>query len=381
MTSEAAILVIDRDAELLCYAEGALRGLGRVQLAASAEQATAALRESNHYSIILTALSFPDMENGLMLPWMRELHPTSVRLLMTRNEGVRTVADAINDAAPFRVLVKPFTREALRRSVIDAQVEYDRLVNERQMLEGTLHGSLEAIAGMLAVVHPAAFGRAARVRRMVTMLADKIGLPDRWDMQIAALLSQFSALGLDADLVERLCRQGSMTPEERTRVNAAVEATLTLVAPIPRMARVCEILRSIELVPGGAAGLASRWPGDAERVLAIALDFDSLFSEHASAAEALHIMESRSGRYHVPYLTALRELVGDRNAARFVELPLADVRIGHVFATDVRAPNNLLFIARGQPVTPPLLLKIRCAWEGFAAHTIVRVIEAPEPQP
>ena len=154
MTSEAAILVIDRDAELLCYAmlcyaEGALRGLGRVHLAASAERATAALRESNHYSIILTALSFLDMENGPMLPWMRELHPTSVRLLMTRNEGVRTVADAINDAAPFRVLVKPFTREALRRSFIDAQVEYDRLVNERQMLEGTLHGSLEAIAGML----------------------------------------------------------------------------------------------------------------------------------------------------------------------------------------------------------------------------------------
>lgn len=73
--------------------------------------------------------------------------------------------------------------------------------------------------------------------------------------------------------------------------------------------------------------------------------------------------------------------VGVPNAAMVIDVPLADVRPGQVFAADVRSPSDLLLVAHGQPVTPPLLLKIRSDWSGFAALTMVRVVQPAERVP
>ncbi|MGQ0649235.1 MAG: HD domain-containing phosphohydrolase [Gemmatimonadaceae bacterium] len=381
MKTAESILVIDSDANLRRGAESALRGLGNIRMAGTSDETMAALREGGPYSVVVTTLGLPGMQGSMILEWVRELHPESVRVLMVAKEGIRCVSDAINDAGAFRVLVKPFTGELLRHAVKEAQAEHARILRERETLEGTMHGSLEAIAGMLAVVQPAAFGRAARLRRMVTLLAEKIGLPDKWDIQIAALLSQFGAVALPAELVERLCRNQPITAVEHGQLLASIEATLNLLQPIPRMGRVCQILRGIDIVPSRESGRCRVHTGDAERVLTLALDFDGLFAEHGSASEALRVMESRIGHYHAPYFDALRELVGARNGATLIDTPLADVRIGQFFAADVRSPNDLLLVARGQPVTPPLLFLIRNAWNGFAAFTMVRMVEPQERQP
>jgi len=370
------ILVIDGDTNLLRGAESALRGIAPVRTAANSEDAMLALRDTGTYAVILCALSLKGIESGLLQSWLRELHPNSVRLLMVGKENMRVLSNAINVAAPFRLLAKPFTAESLRHSTIDAMAEYSRAMAEHAIIEETLHGSLEAIAAMLAVVQPAAFGRAVRLRRMATLLADKIGIPDKWEIQIAALLSQFGTLSLPGELVERICHNHPIAAAENAQLLAAVDATLHLLEPIPRMARVCEILKRIELVPARDLH-GDRHPqltGDAERVLTLAIDFDALCAEHGSADEALRVMESHLVRYHAPYFDALRELVGVPNAATLVDVPLADVRVGQVFAADVRSPNDLLLVARGQPVTPPLLFKIRNDWHAFAVLTMVRVV-------
>ncbi len=380
MSATARILVIDSDAKVARGVEFALNGMAEIRTAVNSDQANAAMRESDPWTVILVALTLQGMDSALILQWLRELHPESVIVLMVGNESVRSVGDAVNDAEPFRILAKPFCGDVVRRAVRDAQSKFARVAQEREVLEGTLHGSLEAIAGMLAVVQPAAFGRAERLRRMVSMLAEKIGLPDKWEMQIAALLSQFGTVSLPGEMVERICRNQPLTPAEHAQMLASVDATLKLLQPIPRMSRVCEILRAVDLVPSRDGSAQRTLTGDAERVLTLALDFDGLFAEHGSAREALRVMESRIGQYHMPYFEALRALVGPKNAARLIDIPLAEVRLGHIFAADVRSPSDLLLVARGQPVTPPLLLRLREEWHGFAASTIVRVVEPRETQ-
>ena len=127
--------------------------------------------------------------------------------------------------------------------------------------------------------------------------------------------------------------------------------------------------RQLGLIYSAAFGL-SALAGD---VIELARGGTTLMDQQPIAFSVSDVLQS--------ILDILRPMAEEKRLAMRCTGPTADVRIGHVFATDVRAPNNLLFIARGQPVTPPLLLKIRSAWEGFAAHTIVRVIEAPEPLP
>lgn len=378
MNPDISILLIDSDVKLLRGAEFALRGLGQTFVASNPDEATLALRQPRSYSVILTALTLSSTDGCSLLRRIRERHPESVRLLMVGKESVRNVSDAINETTAFRVLAKPFTAETLRRAVSEARAECERVAREREMLEGTLHGSLEAIAGMLAGVQPAAFGRAVRLRRMVTLIAEKVDLRDRWEVQVAALLSQFGTVWLPADLVERLCRNQPITAVEHSQALGSIDATLKLLQPIPRMTRVCEILRSVDLIPSHEARHSTPHRGDAERVFTLALDFDGLFAKYGSASEALREMESHIGRYHASYFDALREIVGARNTVRLIDVPLADIAMGQVFATDVRSPNDLLLVARGQPVTPPLLFKIRNDWHGFAIHTTVRMIDLQE---
>jgi len=372
-----AILVIERDAKLLTGVEHALLSVASVHTASSAKEVDSACRDAGNVSVILSAPSLPKLETSQLTTVLRELQPNAVRVLMVGNETVRALTAAVNAWSPLRVLQKPFTAELLRQTVGQAQQAYARGHAERRLVEETLHGSLEAMASMLAVVQPAAFGRAARLRRIVTLLAERIGLTDTWDLQTAAMVSQFAAVSLPAELVDRLSCNRPIVMGEAAQVLAALEATLHVIERIPRMARVCEILRTVELLPSGVRGTLRRSPAtrDAERVLTLALDFDGLYAEHGSASAALRVMESLIERYHAPYFDAMRELVGAPNLAPLVDLPLSNARIGQIFAADVRAPNGILLIARGQPVTSPLLTKIRHDWQAFAAKTMVRMID------
>ncbi|MFN8583031.1 MAG: hypothetical protein U0163_18905 [Gemmatimonadaceae bacterium] len=335
-----------------------------------------ALRDTGTYAVIQASPSLKGIESGLLQSWLREIHQHAAAADGGEGEHAGARSNAINVSAPFRLLAKPFTAEALRHSVLDAMAEYSRGMTQHSIIEETLHGSLEAIAAMLAVVQPAAFGRAMRLRRMATLLADKIGIPDKWESRLPPCCREFGTLSLPGELRERSAGLTSRYAAENAQLRSAVDATLHLLEPIPRMARVCEILRKIELVPARDlhGDRPSQLTGDAERVLTLAIDFDALYADHGSADAALRVMESHLGRYHAPYFDALRELVGVPNAATLVDVPLADVRVGQVFAADVRSPNDLLLVARGQPVTPPLLFKIRNDWHAFAVLTMVRVV-------
>jgi hypothetical protein len=56
------------------------------------------------------------------------------------------------------------------------------------------------------------------------------------------------------------------------------------------------------------------------------------------------------------------------------EIRLAQVRVGMVFAAEVRADNGVLLVARGQEVNPSLVERIRHQWQGFAAKYIVSML-------
>jgi len=374
MKADAHVLFVDGDAHQRRAAERALHNWCGLRTVASAHEAFDALRAAEaRFTVVVTALTVPQLDGELMLSWLHELYPNVTRVLTVDHEGLRELAEAVDAGRPYRVVAKPFAGEDLRSVIADAHHECARHAAQRKVLEGTLNGSIEAIASVLAVVHPAAFGCAIRLRRMVTLLADRIGLPSRWELEVAALLSQVGVLGMSPDVVERLARNEPVTSGQREQMTSALEATLKVLAAIPHMHRVCQILRAIDLVPQGRRD-ALAVVGDAERVLTMALDFDRLYTRHSSAVEALRIMDSRSGVYHPPFLKALHELVGVRNSATLVDVMLAEVRLGQVFAAEVRSPSDLLLVARGQPVTPPLLLRIQSAWSGFASMTKVRVI-------
>jgi len=66
------------------------------------------------------------------------------------------------------------------------------------LLEQTLRGSLRTMTEILALANPMLFGRAGRIKRVVTELAQKLGAEDHWQIEVAAMLSQIAQVSLPA---------------------------------------------------------------------------------------------------------------------------------------------------------------------------------------
>ena len=110
-------------------------------------------------------------------------------------------------------------------------------------LQKTVGGIVRTLADILAMLNPAAFGQAIRLRRPVRVLAEAMGLPDAWEFEIAALLSKLGCVALPKELLERKDSGMEITAAERRRYREHPEVAAKLMAQIPRFEGVTAIIR------------------------------------------------------------------------------------------------------------------------------------------
>ena len=60
---------------------------------------------------------------------------------------------------------------------------------ERELLEQTLRGSVNALSEALAMASPAAFGRSRRIAPVALQVATAAALADWWEVEVAASLA------------------------------------------------------------------------------------------------------------------------------------------------------------------------------------------------
>lgn len=245
------------------------------------------------------------------------------------------------------------------------RVEQNRLITaERVLLEQTLHGSIKALTDILALTNPVSFGRATRIKQLVTELAEKVGLTERWQVEVAAMLSQLGSMTLPAETVEKVYYGSPLSPEEQRMVSRAPVVTEQLVRNIPRLELVADMLGAVPRTRKRADAVA----GDPRRehvemgaqLLRAAIDFDALEGQGSSATLAVDTMRSRLDRYEVRVLDALSELrrgQGPRVGVR--EVYLSILCAGMVFVDDVKTSTGTLLVARGFEVTPSFLERVR----------------------
>src|SRR5207237_77668 len=81
-----------------------------------------------------------------------------------------------------------------------AALEQHHLITaERVLLEQTLHGCVKMLVDVLSLTNPIAFGRANRIKRLVADIAERLQLQERWQLEVAAMLSQLGAITLPAE--------------------------------------------------------------------------------------------------------------------------------------------------------------------------------------
>jgi response regulator RpfG family c-di-GMP phosphodiesterase len=377
------VLCVDDDPGISGVFQRVLGTLFDVSVAGSAAEGLARVRADAPYAVVVSDYRMPGTDGVTFLVQVCEAAPDTVRILLTGNGDLDTAVDAVNRGQIFRFLSKPCAPDVLRVAVKAATEQHRLVTAERVLLEQTLRGSVKALIDVLALAQPQAFGRATRVRRSVADLAERANVRDRWPIEIAAMLSQVGYAALPSTTVDRFYAGEQLSDADREVIIKLPETAERLVADIPRLDAVREILHYQDTRYNGfsGSGLTTRTgiAGDSiplgARILKIALDFDLLEMRGLSVSDALGTMEQRLGWYDPRLLAAFAAQHGaEASRVSLQEMRLSQVRVGMVFAAEVRSENGMLLVARGQEASLSLVERIRHQWSGFASKSMVSML-------
>ncbi len=73
-------------------------------------------------------------------------------------------------------------------------------------------GCITALVDILALTHPAAFGRATRLKRLASDMAAALGQKGFWQLEAAAMISQLGFISLPAEVLEKLYHGKRLAP-------------------------------------------------------------------------------------------------------------------------------------------------------------------------
>jgi response regulator RpfG family c-di-GMP phosphodiesterase len=340
--------------------------------------------EADPPAAIISDLRMPEMDGTVFLSRARDRSPEAVRILLTGQADIDAAIAAVNHAQIFRLLTKPCRPSLLLNALKAATEEHQSLVAARTTLEQTVRRSLELLVEVLALVHPVAFGRTARITQYAVGLIQAAGLGPSWQTEVAARLSQIGLAALPADVLDKRQRCQPLTREETEMLDRLPLLVDKALQKIPRFEGVAAILRN-EAQRYDGAGAPGRPQGEAiplgARALILALDYEDLERDGLPPAEALAKMRQREGRYDPTLLTTLAAVIGALEQQQPQELPLRQLAPGMVLARDLVTGGGALLAARGQQVTELVAERLRNLPPGEVAEPVQVFVQDAEAAP
>ena len=355
----APILLVDDEVAILDGLRRQLRKRFTVHTANSGADALELLK-CEQVAVVVSDMRMPQMDGATLLSRVRSLYPNVVRILLTGQADTQAAIAAVNEGQIYRFLTKPCPPEVLLEEIGSA-VELNRLVTaEKELLATTLRGTVEALTATLSLGQPAAFGRALRITRTVTELAEALQIEEPWDLEVTAMLSQLGAVTLPPNVLSKMDAGRPLTEDEMEMAGRVPAISRDLVVTIPRLEDVAEAIGCHRARYDGRASAPGVPRGDdlplAARILRVAADFDAGMSQRPSVQATISALRADEGAYDPRVLRALvdfHDVPDTQGPPRDVDV--ADLAPGMVVFDDVFTTDGVLLISRGTEVTDPLI--------------------------
>jgi response regulator RpfG family c-di-GMP phosphodiesterase len=306
------VLFVDDDDNILASAHRNFRKRYELDTASGGEQALRAMEEHGPYAVVVADMAMPGMNGIEFLKRAQILAPATIRIMFTGHPGPITLLAAINSGQVFRFIPKPCQTEDLAKTV-DAGIEQYRLVTaERDLLETTLTGSIEAMTGMLEALDPATFSCARILAERAVQVARAMGARDAWSINLAARFSPLWILPLEAGARVKTIDENLADPATARALSQAVEKAADLIQPIPRLEDVAQLIRYLAKGFDGSGCPGGDLTGESlplgSRILGTLLDFNILETRVKSREVALEYLRLKGQRYDPKVMAALAEV-------------------------------------------------------------------------
>lgn len=378
------ILLVDDDPNLLSALQRQLRKRFDLATAQGGEEALAAVEKANHgqepFAVVLCDMRMPGMDGVEVLKRIKDLAPDTVRMMLTGNADQQTAIASINHGSIFRFYTKPCPADQLTEGLEAGLEQYRLITAERELLEKTLSGSIKVLADVVSMNDPVAYGHACRVRDWVQRLTTEFRMPQRWQLEIAAMLAMIGQVAIPPELIARRRDGESLSEDEQAIFERVPEAGRNLIANIPRLAKVAEI---VHLQDRGFDG--SGFPADGPvgldipldaRLLKILKDLAEVADGGPLTATVFGVLEKRLEIYDQKLLgkvrTCLKVDAADAPPV-VVEVPLAALRPGQTVVSDISLANGRLILAANTQLSEAQIERLRNLRKIFTFREPVKV--------
>ncbi len=358
------VLFVDDEENILHGYKRTLRREFTVDIATSGAQALAMIDAAPAYPVIVSDMRMPQMDGVQFLSEVSRRYPDTVRIMLTGQADMQDAIAAVNEGHIFRFLTKPCDSVTLTKALTAGQNQYRLITAERELLEKTLNGSIKVLMTILSLVNPEAFSRADRIRQIVAGLVTTLNLPQGWQFETAALLSQIGLVTLPTDIMTKYISNQSLTSQETTMVESCPTVSHDLLADIPRLDKIAKMIAWQQENYANLHDTATLGQplSDKDQIkigaqlLKIGLAYDNMrHREQCAHSHTLNTLKDQPEVYHPQLVQALAGLQAQEAQTVSQEVSIFNLDTRMILDQDMITHKNVFLAAKGTDVTSTLI--------------------------
>ena len=300
------ILWVDDDPDVLFMIRRTLEGRFTVEIADGPEQALSWIAAGKRYAVVGSDMRMSGMDGATFLQRLAVLTPDTVAVMMTGPNELSVAQHAVNEGHVFMFLTKSADQQ-----LTPASSGYLSKRAARDVLEHTLVGAVKAPMDVLALAQPA-FSRAG-AGALISWPARRAGSGHRLaDRACRPALPTGLHRPAPSDHAAR-GRREAIAPDEQLLYETYPQVGSDLLARIPRLEQVAEIIKCQAMRFDGAGRIDRRTSESiplGARMFKIAVDFHRLCCSGLPAESALIRRQARDGWYDPDLLHAFGRCTG-----------------------------------------------------------------------
>ncbi|MBI4804891.1 MAG: response regulator [Desulfovibrio sp.] len=333
------VLFVDDEQLVLDSFRRTLHAKYSVFTAVGPEAGLEMLQSGGPFAVVVSDLKMPGMDGFEFLAKVREQAPDTVCIMLTGFADLEAAVKAVDAGNIFQLLTKPCPTETLAASIDAGIKQYRMVISERELLQGTLTGTIRVLTEALSVANPFAFGREQRIKALVAGMAEILNKEVSWELDLAAMLSQIGCMGLPPKVLEDLAAGVDLSKDAQALYESHPAIGAGLLKAIPRMEPVAAMVaeQSMDLHPLQPEGA---------RFLKAAADYDLLTSKGLLPHEAYSKMLGYKSSYEPAILEALGKLIARQSGFERKYVNISDLNATMTLEEDIVTREGLLLMSK-----------------------------------
>lgn len=344
------ILIVDDSEENLAILKNALQQDYRISVAKDGQTGLNAMNALNP-DLVLLDIHMPGIDGYETLRKIR----ASKRFCETPVifvTGATEITDKKRGFEPGAVdyITKPFeiTEVKLR---VKTHLELSKSREERKELLGsTLVGTIQAMLEILSLTNPFAFEFSSAAKKLAGSVARDIGYEEVWKVEVAAMLSLMGTCVSKPEIAERIICGKNVTLEERKQFASHPNVGSKLVAKIPRLEDLAEMIKN-QMEPMGELEYDGKNIVLAgSQILAVVINYLNYVHRGQTQKGALVLLKQNRAQNNIEIIKALDRVLQRGEVDKVKTLSVTDLREGMIIEADVIAEDGSVVIKKGTAV-------------------------------